>query len=317
MDALSDVLRIVRLTGGVFLDAEFTAPWCVTAKVAPEDCRPFLETPRHVIAYHCIVAGRLCLQTEEDEPIEVREGEIVLLARNDVHRIGSTPGMAPVSADDLVQAPKDGGLARIVHGGGGERTHIVCGFLGTDTPFNPLLATLPKVLKIDFRQAPSGSWVESSFMLAANEIAAGRAGAVTLVSKLSELLFVEAVRQYVAALPAEQRGWLAGLRDPIVARALSLLHSRPNGPWTAEDLAREVGLSRSAFADRFTTLIGEPPMQYLAAWRMQLAAQRLREGRASVSQVAHEVGYESEAAFNRAFKREFGTPPATWRRKAR
>ncbi len=316
MDALSDVLRVVRLTGGVFLDAEFSAPWCVTARVAPEDCRPFLSTPRHVIAYHCIVAGQLLLQTDADAPIELRAGEIVLLPRNDAHRLGSTLEIPPVSADGLVQPSKDGGLARIVHGGGGEVTRIVCGFLGSDATFNPLAATLPKLLKLDIRATPSGAWIESSFQLAANEIAAARAGAVTVVSKISELLFVEAVRRYVAELPVEQRGWLAGLRDPIVGRALQLMHSRHQEPWTAEDLAREVGLSRSAFADRFTALIEQPPMQYLAQWRMQVAAQRLREGRGSISQIAFEVGYESEAAFNRAFKRQFGMPPATWRRQA-
>jgi AraC-like DNA-binding protein len=179
------------------------------------------------------------------------------------------------------------------------------------------VATLPKVLKLALRRSYSGTWIESSFQLAANEIGAGRIGSVTLVSKLSELLFIEAVRQYVEELPVEQRGWLAALRDPIVGRALGLLHSRHKEAWTAEGLARDVGLSRSAFADRFTALIGQPPMQYLALWRMQVAATRLREGRGSVSQVAFDVGYESEAAFNRAFKRQFGMPPATWRRQGR
>jgi hypothetical protein len=249
MDALSDVLRVVRLTGGVFLDAQFSAPWCVTAKVAPEDCRPFLETPQHVIAYHCVVSGSLILQTDTDAPIELRAGEIVLLPRNDSHRLGSTLEIPPVSADELVQPPRDGGLARIVHGGGGEIARIVCGFLGSDAPFNPLVATLPKVLKLDLRRSQSGTWIESSFQLAANEISAGRVGSVTLVSKLSELLFIEAVRQYVAELPVEKRGWLAGLRDPIVGRALGLLHSRHNEAWTAEDLAphsRIVSLRSSA-----------------------------------------------------------------------
>jgi AraC-like DNA-binding protein len=194
---------------------------------------------------------------------------------------------------------------------------VVCGFLGSDTPFDPLVATLPKVLKFDLRATQSGAWIESSFQLAASEISAGRAGSVTVVSKLSELLFVEAVRRYVAELPAEQRGWLAGLRDPIVGRALQLLHTRHHEPWTAETLAREAGLSRSAFAERFTGLIGHPPMQYLTQWRMHVAACRLREGHGSVAQIAYDVGYESEAAFNRAFKRQFGAPPATWRRQGR
>jgi AraC-like DNA-binding protein len=317
MDALSDVLRIVKLTGGVFLDAHFSAPWCVTAHLAPEDCRPYLTAPRHVIAYHCILAGRLLLQTDGTDPVELTAGEIVLLPRNDVHRLGSTLDIPPVSGGELVQPSQDGGLARIVHGGGGEECRIVCGFLGSDAPFDPLVATLPRVLRFDIRATPAGAWIESSFQLAASETAASRAGSATVVSRLSELLFVEALRRYIAELPADQRGWLAGLRDPVVGRALQLLHSRHQEPWTAESLAREVGLSRSAFADRFTTLVGQPPMQYLTQWRMQVAARRLREGQGSIAQIAFEVGYESEGAFNRAFKRQFEMPPAAWRRQAR
>jgi AraC-like DNA-binding protein len=317
MDALSDVLRVVRLTGGVFLDAHFTAPWCVTARVAPEDCQPFFASPRHVIAYHCILSGRVLLDTEATAPLALNAGEIVLLPRNDAHRLGSTLDIPAVSGADLVQPSQDGGLARIVHGGGGEVSRIVCGFLGSDAPFDPLVATLPSVLKFDIRASPAGAWIESSFQLAASETATGRAGSVTVISKLSELLFVEALRRYIAELPAEQRGWLAGLRDPIVGRALQLLHSRHQEPWTAESLAREVGLSRSAFADRFTGLVEQPPMQYLTQWRMQVAARRLREGQGSIAQIAFEVGYESEGAFNRAFKRQFAMPPATWRRQTR
>lgn len=317
MDALSDVLRVVRLTGGVFLDAEFTAPWCVTAKVGTEDYRPLLAAPAQVIAYHYVVSGRLLLQVEGERAVEVQAGEIVLLPRNDIHRLGSELGLRPVSADDLAQAPADGGLARIRYGGGGARTHIVCGFLGSDVLHNPLVATLPKVLTLNVREGAAGDWIESSFRFAASEFGAGQAGSGTVLSKLSELLFVEAVRRYIAALPSEQRGWLSGLRDPLVGRALALLHARLTYRWTAEELAREVGLSRSAFAERFTSLIGEPPMRYLAIWRMQLAAQQLRDGHLSVSRIAYDVGYESEAAFNRAFKREFGVPPATWRKQVR
>jgi AraC-like DNA-binding protein len=255
------------------------------------------------------------LQVENDPPVEVQAGEIVLLPRNDAHRIGSSLDVQPILADHLLQAPTDGGLARIAHGGGGESTHIVCGFLGSDSQHNPLVATLPKVLKLNTRETGASGWIESSFRFAAREVAAGRIGSATVLSKLSELLFVEAVRCYIATLPSEQRGWLAGLRDRFVGRALALLHARVAHPWTAEELAREVGLSRSAFAERFTALIGEPPMRYLTMWRMHLAAQQLREWHVPVSQIAFEVGYESEAAFHRAFKREFGVPPATWRKQ--
>jgi hypothetical protein len=215
MDALSDVLRVVKLTGGVFLDAEFTSPWCVTAKVGPEDCRPFLANPAHVIAYHYVVAGHLLLQVEDDAPAEVQAGEIVLLPRNDAHRLGSSLTVRPVSADHLIQPSSDGGLARISYGGGGEPTHIVCGFLGSEAHHNPLVATLPKVLKLNIREGAAGDWIESSFRFAASELSSGRIGSETILSKLSELLFVEAVRRYIATLPSEQRGWLAGLRDRL------------------------------------------------------------------------------------------------------
>jgi AraC-like DNA-binding protein len=172
------------------------------------------------------------------------------------------------------------------------------------------------VLKLDLRATASGAWIESSFRFAVSEIAAGRIGSATVITKLSELLFVEAVSQFVASLPAERRGWLAGLRDPQIGRALALLHARATDEWTAETLALEVGMSRSVFAERFTSLVGHPPMHYLALWRMHLAAQQLREGHGSVAQIAFEVGYGSEAAFSRAFKRQFGTSPGIWRRQS-
>jgi AraC-like DNA-binding protein len=317
MDALSDVLRAVRLSGGVFLEAEFTAPWCVTSHITPEEARLFSINPDHVISYHYVIEGELLVRPDGGEPVTVRAGEIVLLPHNDPHVLGSEMLAHPSRGDELAHVPDNGGLMRIVHGGGGARTRIVCGYLASDARHNPVLALLPRVLTLDVRQTTAAAWIESSFRFAAAEVASGRAGAATILAKLSELLFVEAVRHYIATLPGERRGWLAGLRDPYVGRALALLHARLAHPWTADELAQEVGLSRSAFAERFTSIIGEPPLRYLGAWRMQLAAQRLGESHLPIAQIAFEVGYESEAAFNRAFKREFGTPPATWRRQSR
>jgi transcriptional regulator GlxA family with amidase domain len=193
----------------------------------------------------------------------------------------------------------------------------VCGFLGCDRlEGNPLAGALPPVLRFDTRQGSSAAWMSSSLEFAADEIAAHRAGSETILAKMSELMFVEALRRYVESLPEEQTGWLAGLKDPFVSRALSLMHKRLNEEWTVDDLGRQVGLSRSALADRFTRLIGEPPMRYLARWRLQVAANQLRNSDAPLAHIAEQVGYESEAAFNRAFKRSFGVPPATWRRNA-
>jgi transcriptional regulator GlxA family with amidase domain len=180
---------------------------------------------------------------------------------------------------------------------------------------NPLISTLPRVLHLNVAQAGAAEWIRSTFQYAADELTAGRPGSATVLAKLSELLFVEAVRRYVDALPPERTGWLAGLRDPHVARALALFHGNVARPWTVDDVGREVGLSRSALADRFTRLIGHAPMHYLTNWRMQVAAHDLRNTRVSLAQVAESVGYDSEAAFSRAFKKVFGTAPATWRRQ--
>jgi AraC-like DNA-binding protein len=315
LDALSDVLRVTRLAGGVFLEAEFTAPWCISGKVSAEHCKPFFVTPRHVIASHFVVQGHMLLRVADAEPIEVRAGELSLLPHNDAHLFGSDLSAEMIQAHTVLQPAPPGGIARIRHGGSGEATHLLCGFLGSSISFSPLLSALPAVLKLDVRSTASGSWIESSFRFAASEIAAGRMGSATVIARLSELLFVEAVSKYVEALPQDRRGWLAGLRDPQVARALSLLHARAAEPWTAETLAIAVGMSRSVFAERFTSLVGQPPIQYLTLWRMHLAAQRLREGHERIAQIASAVGYESEAAFSRAFKRQFGTSPVSWRRQ--
>ena len=315
MDALSDVLRVIRLSGGVFLEAEFTAPWCVSGQLSSNDCKPYIEAPRHVIASHFVAAGRMQLQPEGGDAIEVQAGEIVLLPHNSAHTFGSQLTPVPVPARDIMQAPREGGLTRIVHGGGGDTTQLLCGFLGSDAPFTPLLSALPSVLKLNVRSTVSGAWIESSFRFAASQIAAGHLGSATVIAKLSELLFVEAVGQYVAGLPAERRGWLAGLRDPQIGRALALLHARPTEAWTAESLALEVGMSRSVFAERFSSVVGQPPIRYLALWRMHIAAQHLRDGHRSVAQVGASIGYESEAAFSRAFKRQFGESPGTWRKQ--
>jgi len=315
MDALSDVLRVIRLKGGVFLHAEFTEPWCILSQVTPEDCGSLLRGSEQLVLYHFVVEGRLAAQISDEKPIEISAGEVVIFAQNHAHLLGSCLELPPVPANQLIRASPEGGLSVIRHGGGGDGTRVVCGFLGCDLlKGNPLTASLPPILHFDARKGSAAAWMRSSFQFAADEIATHRAGSETVLAKLSELLFVESLRRYVEELPEKQTGWLAGLKDPFVSRALSLLHGCVAREWTVEHLAREVGLSRSALADRFTRLIGEPPMHYLGRWRIQLAAHQLRSSDTSLARVAEQVGYESEAAFNRAFKRSFGMPPATWRR---
>lgn len=315
MDALSDMLRVVGLTGGIFLDAKFTAPWCIKGNVAPDACAPYMTPPPHVVCFHFIIEGNCHIAVDDLPPVAVEEGEAVLVSRNDMHRLGSDLKIPAVPAGDLLLSPDGVGVPRIVHGGGGARCSMVCGFLGGDAQLRPLITALPPVLKLKVRDGAGGEWIAQSFRYGAEQLANGDPGAATIMSKMSELLFVEAVRRYLTTMPDANTGFLAGLRDAAVGRALALMHTQVARGWTAEELADAVNLSRSAFADRFTALMGQPPMRYLTNWRMQVAGQKLREGRLPISQIAFDVGYESEAAFTRAFKRELGVPPATWRRQ--
>jgi AraC-like DNA-binding protein len=274
-----------------------------------------MADPRQVMGFHYVVEGELDLRIDGGESVKVAAGEAVMLPGNHAHVFSNGAGLAPIKASDLVPQSVASGLAKFVHGGGGDRTHVVCGFLGGNEQLHPLLSSLPPVMKIELAPLPSGDWIANTFAFAARMAADGDPGSSTVVAMVSELLFVEAVRRYLANLPPEETGWLAGLRDPAIGRALALLHASAGKEWTAEELAHEVHMSRSAFADRFTALIGQPPMRYLAAWRMQLARRQLLEPGQTIAQIAHDVGYDSEAAFTRAFRRAYGQPPAAWRKQ--
>jgi AraC-like DNA-binding protein len=315
MDALTEVLHSMRLSGGVFLDADLSAPWCLRAQVDAEDCRPFQDLPDRLIAYHYLVTGQLFLRLEGQEAIQADAPCLLVMPRNDVHLIGSAPDLPPTDAGALIEPAGSDGLGRIRFGGGGARTRILCGFLGSDSGSDPLIASLPAAIKLDLRDRVSGSWIEGSIRYAARALVGEAAG--DSLARLAELLFAEAVRAYLKTLPDSQRGWLAGIGDPYVARALALIHGHPQRPWSLDELARHSGLSRSAFSARFARLLQTSPMHYLARQRLQRASDRLRHGAMSVGRIAAEAGYESEASFTRAFKREFGIAPGAFRRGAR
>ncbi|HXD44375.1 MAG TPA: AraC family transcriptional regulator [Pseudolabrys sp.] len=318
MDALSDVLRVSHLTGGVFLRADLSAPWCIALNIPREHCGPALGTASHLMTYHYVIGGELRIRLDgpNGESDVVRSGEVVILPRNDPHMIGTDLTMRAIPGRDVVQPPNGAGLYSIRHGGGGETTEMICGFIGyAGTESNPLIPMLPRLLRFNVEQGPAADWVRSTFQYAAAEVSAGSPGSQTVLAKLSELLFVETVRRYAETMPAEQTGWLAGLREPHVGRALALLHGDIARRWTVDELARAAGLSRSALSDRFLRLIGVPPINYLTNWRMQVAAATLRGTNAALAQVAQDVGYDSEAAFSRAFKKAFGVAPGTWRRE--
>lgn len=319
MDAFSEVLKALRLESGIFLEAEFSAPWCIDSAPGKDDVRHILPSAEHVAIFHLLVEGGCRARLPDGGPVfELGAGDLLLLPHGDGHLLGSDISRAPVAAERLVQPSPDGGLARILHGGGGARTRFVCGYLACDSRLcRPLLGALPRMLRVPMAERPDAAWMIDTMRRAAGESHAPRAGTEVVLARLSELLFVEAMRCHIESIPADQRSWLAGLRDPHVSRALQLLHGEPGRQWTVDELALEVSMSRSALAERFTLLIGEPPMQYLTQWRLALAARALREGHDSIGRIAARVGYDSEAAFNRAFKRAFGMPPGTWRRHSR
>lgn len=308
MEKLYEALRGMRLTGAVFLEAQLTAPWAFHSHVGPEDCAPYMTLPRHLIAYHYITEGDCLIRLEGRKPVALHRGEIVVMPRNDPHVLASAEGVAPIYAGPLIEPGEAGGLAHITYGGEGLCTRMYCGFLGTNAPYSAALAMLPPLLKVDASASQAGGWIESSFKYAAHE-----RDSPEIIARLAELLFFGAVRQYIDAQPHQSKAW-GSVTDPYVARALTRIHEKPAYRWTTEQLAAEVGLSRSAFAERFTAALGEPPMRYLARRKLEFAATLLSESSLPIARIAYDIGYESEAAFNRAFRREYGVPPGTWRR---
>ncbi len=319
MDALSEILKVVRLNSGIFLNAEFTAPWCIDSTPHKEDFAQILPNAEQLSIYHLVTEGRCSAKLPGPGPsIDLEAGDLIMFPHRDGHLLGSDLQLAPRRASELVETAPGGGPSRVRYDGGGARTRFVCGYMACDKrTCKPLLDALPRMLRVSLRDAPAAQWIETTIRHAASQTHAPSPGGDVLLARLAESLFVEAVREYVRSLPESQRGWLAGLRDPHVGRALALLHGEPARAWDVETLAQETGLSRSALGEHFVALLGEPPMQYLTGWRMALAAQALSSGSDAVARIAERVGYESEAAFNRAFKREFGAPPAAWRRAGR
>ncbi|HQU48519.1 MAG TPA: AraC family transcriptional regulator [Casimicrobiaceae bacterium] len=320
MDALSDVLKSVRLDGAVYLLAEFTAPWCMRARYGLVSLHRPLRPGEHVVYFHYVMDGACRVRLDEGgASLAAHAGDIVMFPRDDHHRVASDMQLAPVEGDAVVSQidPADPGLIRMRYGGGGEATRFVCSYLiGQRAMLRPLVDALPPMLVIRLGDDPAATFVRELLNAGVRESASAMPGGESTRAKVAELLFVEAMRRHVDALPKGGAGWFAGLRDPQVGRALSAIHGRPSHAWTVDTLAAEAALSRSAFAERFAELAGDPPMQYLTRWRLALAAQALRAGDEAISRIAERAGYDSDAAFSRAFRREHGVPPATWRREA-
>jgi AraC-like DNA-binding protein len=314
LDVLSDLLRVVRLDGAYFFAVEAAGAWSVETAPAKDLSPRILPTSEHLISYHLLTAGRCYAGVRGEEQVELVAGDVILFPQGDAHLMSSRPGLR-VGVDVRNIAP--GRYPETVYIGeqGTPRASFFCGFLGLDRrPFNPLLAALPRRLHV---KGMSSGWLQTFTHQLTEEARNGRPGTDTILTRLAELMFIEALRRYLEELPPGQTGWLAGLRDEVVGRVLTLLHARPAYPWTLDELAREVASSRTSVARRFTDVVGQPPMQYLTQWRMQVAANLLTQGGAKIAAIAADVGYDSEAAFSRAFKKATGLAPGAWRETRR
>jgi AraC-like DNA-binding protein len=319
MDAVSDVLSGVKLHGALFFAAEFTAPWGFSSPGSEAMAAMLAPGAGHMVLYHFVLDGGAFVQLENGPSIDLEPGDIVVVPHGHPHHMSSgRAARPPFPSYGIVSKVKARDLSPLRAGGGGDTSRFVCGYMTCD-PFlsRPILSGLPPVFKVNIRTDRSGHWMEHTILHLVEEAASARVGSSAMLAKLSEALFVDLLRRYVAGLPDQQTGWLAGARDPVVGKSLGLMHGRVAHPWTVAALAEEVGISRSALVARFLRYLGEPPMAYLTRWRLQLAARALERSPRGVAEIAAEVGYESEAAFNRAFKREFGSPPGRYRGEQR
>ncbi len=315
MDTLSEVLKAITLKGAIFFNAEFIAPWSFRSPAA-KLLTPYLgHKDAHIIVYHLVVDGTAWIQIDDNPRIEVNAGDIVIFPQGDTHLMGSGIPTEPVDHAKDLQQILSRGLAVERRGQNGPCTKFICGYMVCDPHLSRLvLKGLPPVLKVNIREEPSGQWLENSILFSVAKSAEKQAGSEAVLAKLAETLFIETLRRYTAVLPTTQSGWLAGMRDAEVGKALLFLHQDPAHDWTIGSLATKVGVSRAVLAARFRDYLGEPPIAYLTRLRLQLGARLLDTTRDSVAEVALKVGY-SEAAFNRAFRRLFGVPPAAFRKK--
>jgi AraC-like DNA-binding protein len=319
MDALSEILNSVKLEGAMYYNAEFTSPWGIRTPPSREVAEFLQKDAKHVIIYHLMTGGKAHAEVEGGtHRVDLVPGDIVVFPHGDAHVLSNGSPSSIIDNGQRLKEVLARGLTPDHHGGGGEPTTFVCGYMECDRELSPhFLGGLPPVFKVHIRNDRAGEWLENSIKFSAGEAGANRAGSNAVLARLSEALFAETMRRYMAQLQPDETGWLAGARDPAVGAALAHLHRAPEHDWTIANLAQAVGVSRSVLAERFRQHLGEPPMTYLSRWRLQLGARLLMKTSYGVARISGEVGYESEQAFNRAFRREFGIPPARFRKQQR
>ncbi len=318
MDILTQVLRSVRLSGAVLFRGEFSSPWSLEAPDSRQAAPFLVPGAKSLIFFHVVTEGRCSVAVDQKEPFLLSTGDVIALPYGDPHAMGNPLAATHTPLANVLTPPPWPECPTVVHGGGGERTQLICGFLHCDDAlFSPVITKLPRILWVRARAEPSTSWLETNCRYMLEEASVNRPGGACVLGRLAELLFVEVLRRKMEELGENEVGWLAAVKDRTLGKALELIHGDLAHPWTVEALGRSVGLSRSALAERFRHLLGEPLMRYLTRWRLQWAAQLLRDTDRGLADIAAQVGYESEFAFNRAFKRFAGEPPASWRRDAK
>lgn len=335
VDVLSDVLRIVRLTGSIFFTADLSDPYAIASPPSPQMLRYVQKEDGCLALFHILTEGQCWFKTESGTAFRLQKGDVVIFPNGCAHSMCSQPNLHPQPLLKLIAFEQISRWSKVTYGGEGDKTQFICGYLLCDQRFNPLLGAVPDVLILSpqaggradelvkntaLRQhvlpVAANSWLDSTLRQLIEEVRDKNIGSATIITRLTELMFVEVLRRYMSNLPAKSNGWLAGVRDPEVGKALACLHAHPEKKWDVEQIAAKVGVSRSAFAQRFCDLIGEPPMRYLTGWRIQLAKNLLLQPDLSLAMVAEKVGYDSDIAFSRAFKRYVGEPPARWRDQA-
>jgi AraC-like DNA-binding protein len=310
MDPLSDVLRAVRLNGAYFYPVEAAAPWSVSAAPARELVPRVLPDAENLISYHILLTGTCWAGLPDAPPVQMHPGDVIVFPHGHPHIMSSSERNRS-ALEQNVSVPSRYPETVLLGPAAVRNTTFVCGFLGCDVrPYNPLLASLPTQMHLS---GGAEGWLSQFPQQVVAESRAGRVGSATVLTRMAELMFVEVVRRHVERLSSRETGWLAGLADAVVGPALAHMHERPAYAWTLPELAQTIGASRSVLSERFAQLVGVPPIQYLTRWRLQLAAEQLARSSAKVATIATQVGYESEAAFSRAFKRETGVSPAAWR----
>ena len=316
MDPLSDVLRGLQLSGALMFRAELKAPWCYEVPDSDEMLPLVCPDADRLVRFHVVVAGR-CFVRVGAETVWLNARDVIVLPQDDPHTLGSAEDVPPVPVLSVLPKPpeSDGVLPCLANRGGEHATTLLCGFLAFDEPiFDPLISALPRVIVDSTDPTASRSWFDAMLEYVIHRDGdAPRSGWQAMQTRLVELMFIEVVRRHVEELPAGNASWLGALRNPQIGRAVAELHADPAREWTVASLAKRVGLSRSVLAERFRQATGLAPMQYLGAWRLQLAAGFMRRGELSIAEAAARVGYKSEPAFHRAFKRVVGEPPAAWR----